>query len=123
MMAQFERYPEERRRSPRISGDGIKLEYFANGNQASTTKASVKNICIHGICIYMPEVIEAKETISVNISLPGSKIPIRAQGVVVWYGAGDRLGYYNVGIEFEKISKEDQKKLSDYIEANLKGPQ
>jgi len=122
MTAQFERYPNERRRSPRISGAGTKVEYFADGDEASATKASVKDICIHGICIYVPEVIETKKTMFMNIVLAGSEIPIRVQGVVVWYSGGDRVGYYNVGIEFEKISEEDQKKLSDHIEANLKGP-
>ena len=122
MTAQFERFPDERRRSPRISGAGIEVEYFSGGNKTLATKAVVKNICIHGICIYMPEVIETREAISVNIFLTGSEIPLRAQGAVVWYSAGERSGYYNVGIEFEKISKEDQKKLSDHIEANLKGP-
>ena len=122
MTAQFERYPNERRRSPRISGAGTEVEYFADGKKASAAKAFVKDICIHGICLYMPKVVEAREMIAMNIFLAGSEIPIRAQGVVVWYNAGTRLGYYNVGIEFEKISEEDQKKLSDHIEANLKGP-
>ena len=120
MSAQFENYPNERRLSPRVSGAGIKVEYFANGNEASAKKASVKNICIHGICIFMPEVIEAKEMITMDIFLPGSKTPLRAKGTVVWYGAGDREGYYNVGIEFETISEEDRKKISDFVEKNLK---
>ena len=58
MHAPFESYPNERRRSPRISGAGIEIEYFTNGDETSIAEASVKDICIHGICIYMPEVIE-----------------------------------------------------------------
>lgn len=120
MTAQFERFPDEKRRSPRIDGAGIKVEYFPEGSKASAIKSTIKNICIHGICIYMPEVIEVTETINMKIFLPGSDIPIPAKGVIVWYGAGGKADCYNVGIEFEKISEEDQKKLSGYIEANLK---
>ena len=120
MAAQFEGYPDERRRSPRISGAGAEVEYFADRNKASVARALVKDICIHGICIYMPEIIGAKETISMKIFLPGSEAPIRAQGAVVWYSAGKNSNCYNVGIVFEKISQEDREKLSDHIEANLK---
>ncbi len=118
MSTQFESYPNERRRSPRISGAGTEVEYFTDKNKTSPTKALVKDICIHGICIYVPEVIGANETIRMDILLTGSEIPIHAQGAVVWYGAGNRPDCYKVGIEFEKISEEDQKKLFAYIEAN-----
>ncbi len=121
MSAQFESYPDERRRSPRINGAEIKVEYFTEKNKASAVHTSVKDVCIHGICLFMPDIIEVNETISMKISLAGSETPIAAQGVIVWFSAGDRSGCYNVGIEFEKISEEDQMKLSDYIKAHLEG--
>ena len=120
MNAQFESYPNERRRSPRVSGVGIRAEYFPVGKEESAAKASVKDICIHGICIHMPNVIEVSETISINIFLPDRKDPLQALGVVVWYNAANLLDCYNVGIEFESISEEDRKTLADYVEKNLK---
>jgi len=54
-----------------------------------------------------------------DILLPGSDIPFRAEGSVVWYNAFENEDYFRVGIEFAKITDEDQKKLSDYIQEKL----
>jgi len=39
-----------------------------------------------------------------------------------WYGKkkGAYLGYYNIGIEFDKMTKEHEKILSDHIDVNYK---
>jgi len=120
MSDSFEQYPSERRRSPRVPGNAIEVEYFTDSGDATPTEASVRNICIHGICLFLPEVVEGKDTINMKILLPGRKDPLRALGSVVWYSAGDREGFYNVGIEFLEISDEDQKLIADFVERALK---
>ena len=119
MTAPFDNFPYERRRSPRVSGAGIGVEYFPAGGKTQPTKTSAKNICIHGICLCMTNITEPKETVIMDILLPGSDIPFRAEGSVVWYNAFENEDYFRVGIEFAKITDEDQKKLSDYIQEKL----
>lgn len=120
MTASFERYPDERRRSPRIDGAGIKVEYRPEGTNESAIKSTAKNICIHGICVYMPAVVEVTQTIEMKIDLPGDEIPILTKGTIVWYGSGREVATYQAGIEFQGMSEEDQKRLSVYIDARMK---
>ena len=117
MVDKQERFPKEKRRSPRVSG--ALVEYFVDGQESLAKKAFIKDICIHGICIYMPEVVEEKTIICMDVFLFGSEIPMKAKGRVVWHKQGEYLGYYNIGIEFTKMSKEDKKSLSNHIKANL----
>ena len=49
MEDQQEKFPQEKRRSPRVGGAVV--EYFMDGEEASVKKAFIKDICIHGICI------------------------------------------------------------------------
>lgn len=119
MSAQFEAFPEERRRSPRINGAGITVEYTVAGAKAPATKAGVKNICVHGICVYMPQVKEVAVTYDMTIFLPGHPAPLHTLGNFVWYGPSDRPNCFNVGIEFEKMSESDQKKLAEYINVRV----
>lgn len=117
MPDQLDRFPKEKRRSPRISGAVV--EYTIGENQALSKKAFIKDICVHGICVYMPEVMDHDAKINMDIFLFGNETPIHAEGKVVWYTKGEYLGHHNVGIEFQKISKKDKKTLSDHIKANL----
>jgi len=117
MTIPFDQFPNENRRSPRVDGKGIKVEYYSTGNEASPTKAPVKNICFHGICICMPSISEGWKMIHMNIVPPGRTTPISATGSVVWYNMLEGDDYYNVGIEFQTISEEDQKWLEDYVKA------
>ena len=117
MVDKQEKFPKEKRLSPRVSGAVV--EYFIDGQEETVKKAFIKDICIHGICIYMPEGVEAKTIVCMNIFLFGSEISINAKGRVVWHKQGEYFGYYNVGIEFTEMSKEDKERLSDHIKVNL----
>ena len=116
MEDQQERFPKEKRRSPRVGGAVV--EYFIDREEAPVKKAFIKDICIHGICIYMPEIVEEKKIVDMDIYLFGSETLIHAKGRVVWHKPGEYLGYHNIGIEFTEVPKEDKKKLSDHIKAN-----
>ena len=114
---QQERFPNEKRRSPRVGG--AMVEYYVERQESSEKKAFIKDICIHGICIYAPESVEAEKIIYMSVFLFGSEVSLEAEGMVVWNKPGEYVGYHNVGIEFTKMSEEDKTRLSEHIEANL----
>ena len=118
MAEQTDKFPKEKRRSPRVSG--AMVEYSFIGKNESVKKAFIKDICIHGICIYMPETIKDEKNIIMEIFLFGSETPIKSEGRIVWHKSGEYLGYNNVGIEFTQMPDEDKKRLSGYIKASLK---
>lgn len=118
MADRTDKFPNEKRRSPRVSG--AMAEYSFAGKDSSVRKAFIKDICIHGTCIYMPETIKEETDIHMDIYLFGSEAPIHAEGRAVWHKPGEYLGYNNVGIEFTEMPEEDRKKLSNYIKASLK---
>ena len=112
-----ERFPKEKRRSPRVGGAVV--EYYIGDDESSVKKAFIKDICIHGICIYMPEGVDETTEISMDVFLFGIDTPISAKGRVVWHKPGEYLGYHNVGVEFQGISKEDKKRVANHIKINL----
>ncbi|HQP10849.1 MAG TPA: PilZ domain-containing protein [Candidatus Omnitrophota bacterium] len=120
MSAQFDTYPEERRRSPRIDGSGIKVEYFPEKHTESIIKTTAKNICGQGICVFMPEIIGLEETIHMKILLPGNETPLVTKGVIVWYSSGGKADTFQAGIEFEGMSAADQRILSDFLNTRLR---
>jgi hypothetical protein len=113
-----EKFSKERRRAPRVGGSIV--EYSVEGRNASLRKAFIKDICIYGICVYVPEMFDEKSVLDLNIYLFGLETPINPKGRVVWQKPGGFLGYYNVGIEFTDISDECTKILSNHIELNFK---
>jgi hypothetical protein len=117
MADEQERFPKEKRRSPRVGG--AMVEYYIEGQESSGKNAFIKDVCIHGICIYTPESVEADKTIYLSVFLFGSEVSMKAEGRVVWHKPGEYVGYHNVGIEFSKMSKDDTQRLSAHIEANL----
>ena len=119
MTEDAEKFPKERRRAPRVTG--ALVEYSIEGRDVDRRNAFIKDVCIYGICIYIPETVKSGEVISLDIILYGDDNAIQAVGKVIWCKPGGYLGYYNVGIEFDEISDSHQKILSDYIAANYRG--
>lgn len=113
-----EKFSKERRRAPRVSGAIV--EYSIEGQASSDKKAFIKDICIYGICIYVPETIKNKTILCLDIYLFGNENPIKTKGKVVWQKPGNYLGYYNVGVEFVDMSEEYQKILSEHIVTNYR---
>ena len=111
-----ERFPQEKRRSPRIGGAVV--EYYCDNNEAVVKKAFIKDICIHGICIYMPEGVENVTEVTMDVFLFGSDAPINTKGRVVWHKPGEYLGYHNVGIEFSEMDEGEKKRLAEHIKVN-----
>jgi len=114
-----EKFSKERRRAPRVSGAIV--EYTSKGNEVEVKKAFIKDICVYGICIYVPESVEIGTVLKLNIFLFGDDSPIKSNGKVVWQKSGGYLGYFNMGIEFENMSKKTAQVLNDHIAANYKG--
>lgn len=113
-----EKFPQERRRVPRVGGSIV--EYSVDGKDSGLKKAFIKDICIYGICIYVPETFDNGVVLDLSIYLFGNEKPINPKGKIVWQKPGGFLGYYNVGVEFTEISEECTKVLEDHIKINLK---
>ena len=114
-----ETFPKEKRRSPRVSGAVV--EYHIEGEESDKRKAFIKDICIHGVCIYIPNPVAENSILCMDIYLFGSETPIFTKGRVVWQRLGGYFSFHNVGIEFTEINDEDAKKLEEHISANYKG--
>jgi len=119
MEDQDEKFPKEKRRAPRVSGTLV--EYTFEGKDEPTKEAFIKDICIYGVCIFVPNAVELDAVLSLDIFLFGNNTPISTKGKVIWQKAGENLGYFNVGIEFTKMSDEHKKILSDHIKVTYKG--
>lgn len=119
MAEQEEKFSQERRKAPRVSGAIV--EYFVGTRTGEMKKAFIKDICIYGICIYVPESIEIGTTINLDVFLFGDDAPVHAEGKVVWSKPGSYLGYFNLGIEFVHMDELSTKKLDDHIKANYQG--
>jgi len=118
MEDQGEKFPKERRKVKRVSGTLV--EYSFEGKDATAKEAFIKDICIYGVCIFIPHAVDIDAILSLDIFLFGNNAPISAKGKVIWQKAGESLGYYNVGIEFTKMSDEHEKILSDHIEVTYR---
>jgi hypothetical protein len=116
MAEQEEKFTQEKRRAPRVSG--ALVEYTFEKKDAPTKTAFIKDICIYGICIFVPETVELGAIMCLDIFLFGDYAPIKTKGKVLWQKQGGDLGYYNVGIEFTNINPEYAKILSEYIKIN-----
>ena len=116
MMEKDDQFPNEKRRSPRVNG--ALVEYCVDGRSTDRKKAFIKDLCIHGICIYVPSPIDATSILCMDIYLFGSSEPIFGKGRIVWQKLGGYFNFYNVGIEFTEMSEEDTKTLTEHIEAN-----
>jgi len=119
MEDQDEKYTQEKRRVPRVSG--ALVEYAFEGKDAPAKEAFIKDICVYGVCIFVPQTVDLDTVMRLDIFLFGDNAPINAKGKVIWRKARGDLGYFNVGIEFTEMSDEHKKILSEHIEANYKG--
>jgi len=81
-----EKFPNERRRVPRVGGSIV--EYSVEGTDAPLKKAFIKDICIYGICVYVPETFDDNAVLDLSIYLFGLETPINPKGKVVWQKPG-----------------------------------
>jgi len=119
MEDQEEKFPNEKRRAPRVSGTLV--EYVFEGKDEPAKEAFIKDICIYGVCIFVSQAIELGANLCLDIFLFGDNAPIKAKGKVIWKKRGGDLGYFNVGIEFIEINDEHKKILSEHIRVNYRG--
>jgi len=73
----------------------------------------VKNISLGGLLIEMIKMIDVDSHIDLEVVIPTTNHPIRAQARVVWTEkVEDNGGYFNVGMCFTDISLADKGKIS-----------
>ncbi len=109
----------ERRRFPRLSC-GVSLEYMPVEEGRTIPYASTtKNISTGGICIIAFERLADDQILDISFSLPRAAAELKARGKVAWVNelriANQTTSVYEVGIEFIKVSEEDQKLLNQFI--------
>ena len=75
------------------------------------------NISGSGIALKTPSTLEPGEKVEIIVSLPGSALPVRAIGTVVW---DDKHG--KTGISFKCTSPDHQAHLDSWLDAQLISP-
>ena len=113
------------RRFPRLD---IKISvcYSLLGRTASAEvfTAKVINISGAGVFLYTPDIfsVESRLELELILSASGGKEnePIRAEGMVIWLADKNLQpdSYPGMGIQFTRISQEDNNRLIDFIEKN-----
>jgi len=121
----------------------IKLEGYWNGRErrsaerlnvtldvrysiyGKTVKANSADLSTSGIRLILDEKIEKGSTLQMEIQLPGMNRSIKSNGEVAWSKESfeDEKNvpkrFFNTGIRFVRLDKEDQKNLFDFMQ-NLK---
>lgn len=89
-----------------------KLELFS---------AKVLNISGAGLFLYTADVFPAGERVALELFLSKEKEPIPAEGIIIWLADKNLQpdSYPGMGIQFSKISPEDNKRLLDFIDKNV----
>ena len=108
---------QERRQHERISYRApCRYEISANGNSSGGMESGtsfIKNISLGGLLIELMKSIAVDSRLDLEVVLPTTSRPIRAQARVVWANRLEDDGNrYNVGMCFTQISPEDKDKIS-----------
>jgi hypothetical protein len=89
-----------------------RLEY--RGLQRPLAYSSIANLSQTGLCLTGPEPLPQGGTISVNFSLPGNDEVLHVMGTVIWSDASG-----NSGVQFNRISTQQQKLLRESLKSRL----
>jgi hypothetical protein len=89
-----------------------RLEY--RGLQRPLAYSSIANLSHTGLCLTGPEPLPQGGTISVNFSLPGNDEVLHVMGTVIWSDASG-----NSGVQFNRISTQQQKLLRESLKSRL----
>lgn len=111
---------EDKRHFPRLDVKAPAL--FKVPEQMDISMASIKNVSVGGICLLSRETAPEGKIVELEFSLPGIHT-IRAHAKVMWadkLNAPDSVFQYMLGLSFEKIDEEKQKKISRFIIARLR---
>lgn len=97
----------------------VKLHKKKNGKGASSGAyfLRTKNVAQHGLFLRTDKPFPMGEELELEFSLPTSSTPIKISGKVVWIADKDRNPTYypGMGIRLIKITPEDKKELTKYL--------
>ncbi|MFH1767625.1 MAG: PilZ domain-containing protein [Candidatus Omnitrophota bacterium] len=85
----------------------------------SANSDTAKNICRGGICIIMAVKPSIGDILNIKVDLPSKRF-VTALGKVIWMNELymddlDKKQEFDVGIEFLKITKEDEDELNRFV--------
>ncbi len=109
----------EKRRFVRFQED-MKIRYIRIGSDPGQDDAKMRNISRKGICISTYEKLKEKDSLAMEIEVPGFSKPIRLTGYVMWVKelhSSDKQGrrMFYTGMMFEKINPEAEAVLTTYL--------
>jgi hypothetical protein len=115
----------EKRRFVRFHED-MKIRYNRIGSESSQASTKMQNVSRKGLCISTYEKLKKKDTLAVEIEVPGFSKPVRLTGCVMWVKElrspdkdGRRMFY--TGIKFGKIDSGSEAILITHLNT-LKRP-
>jgi len=115
----------EKRRFVRFQED-MKIRYNRIGAESSQADTKMQNVSKKGLCISTYEKLKKKDTLAIEIEVPGFSKPVRLTGSVMWVKElrspdkdGRRMFY--TGMKFGKIDPESEAILITHLNT-LKRP-
>ena len=109
-------FKNDRRRAPRFRVDWP-IQY-QRVPPSGSNHAQSRDLSATGVSLIVPERLEVGVLLEVNLTLPGQLEPCPMTGPVVWSkelrSSGQRL--FAVGIQFQGITPEIQKRLTQALE-------
>ena len=115
----------EKRRFVRFQED-MKIRYNRIGSESRQASTKMQNVSRKGLCISTYEKLKRKDTLAVEIEVPGFSKPVRLTGSVMWVKElrspdkdGRRMFY--TGMKFGKIDPESEAILITHLNT-LKRP-
>ncbi|MDP2920873.1 MAG: PilZ domain-containing protein [Candidatus Omnitrophota bacterium] len=115
----------EKRKFVRFNED-MKIRYNRIGSESKEPDPKMENISRSGLCISTYEKLKERDTLELEVEVPGFNKPVKLKGRVVWIKElrspddhGRRIFY--TGIEFGKINPDSEAILITYLNT-LKRP-
>ncbi len=90
---------------------------LSQGGASSNISSVTENIGLGGVCALLERGLDIFSPVGVELYLEEGKVPIRAQGTVVWVVRRRGRGpSFDTGIEFAQMQPEDKARLEAAIE-------
>jgi len=110
----------ERRSFVRVNTD-VPVRYAIPKKVSNPKPVKSKNISVGGIAISLCEKLTLRDTISLEVEIPGVPVPVTVTGEVAWIREDveqeDEQGirHFSAGIEFKELLPKDKKRISKFI--------
>lgn len=116
---------KEKRKFVRFQ-EGMKIRYSRIGSNPGGDDARMLNISRRGLCISTYDKLKEKDSLAIEIEVPGFPKPIKLTGCVMWVKelpSPDKQGrrMFYTGLQFEKINPEAEAVLTTHLNT-LKRP-